>query len=93
MTATASPTMTYDQREVAWGIESEVALISSLSRRIDAHVAQLNQLRAELTERLVRLDALVEAADEPHLERFLRGIAEVRLPTVDELIPQRLYGP
>ena len=90
---TERPALTYDQREVVWGFESEVALISSLARHIDAHVVEVNRVRAELVERLARLDALVEAADEPHLEQFLRGVAEVRLPSVDELLPERLYGP
>ena len=86
------PSLTYGLRELVWGIESEVAVITSVSRRIDEHVRAVNAARAELAERLVRLDALVEAADEPHLEAFLRDTAAVPLPEVDEVFPERLYG-
>ena len=39
--------LTFDLRGLVWGIESEVALITSLCRRIDDHVRALNGLRAE----------------------------------------------
>ena len=87
-----TPSLTYGLRELVWGIESEVAVITSLSRRIDEHVLAVNAARAEAAERLVRLDALVAAADDPDLEAFLRSAAEVQLPQVDEHFPPRLYG-
>lgn len=84
------PTLTYALRGLVWGIECEVAVISSLSRQIDDHVRALNAARAEVAERLVHLDALLAAADEPHLEAFLRERAVARLPVEDELFPARL---
>ena len=75
-----------------WSLESEVALISSLSRRIDEHVAAVNTARAEAAERLLRLDALVDAADDPELREVLQGLAAAPLPVEDEHFPARLYG-
>ena len=89
---TTTAALTYALRELVWGIESEVAVISSLSRRIDEHVARVNALRGEAAERLLRLDVLVEAADDPQLEAFLRGAVEAPLPSVQEEFPERLYG-
>lgn len=86
------PSLTYGLRELVWSIESEVAVLTGLSRRIDQHVTALNAARAELAERLVRLDALLQAVDDPDLEAFLRGKITVRLPTLDEQFPARLYG-
>ncbi len=88
----STPSLTYGLRELVWGLESEVAVISSLARRIDEHVRAVNAARAEAAERLVRLDALVEAADDPHLEAFLRAATSVPLPALDESFPARLYG-
>ncbi len=59
------PALTYALRELVWGLESEVAVVTSLSRRIDEHVTALNAARAELAERLERLDAAVAAARGP----------------------------
>ena len=60
--------LTYALRELVWGLESEVAIVTSLSRRIDEHVTALNAARAELAERLRRLDAVLAAA--------LRGLVD-----------------
>ncbi len=89
---TTTAALTYALRELVWGIESEVAVISSLSRRIDERVQRVNALRAEAAERLLRLDVLVEAVDDPQLEAFLRGAVEAPLPSVQEDFPERLYG-
>ena len=88
-----STPITYAQRQLVWGISSEVAVLTSLSRRIDEHVTALNALRAELEERLLRLDQLVEAAEDADLAAFVRDVAEPALPAVDENFPRRLYGP
>ncbi len=88
----SGPTLTYALRELVWGLECEVAVITSLSRRIDEHVSALNAARAELAARLARLDALVAAADEPALRELLRQRAEAPLPREDEVLPARLYG-
>lgn len=87
-----TPPLTYAQREIAWGFESAIAVISNLSRRIDERVVQVNAARAELAERLVRLDAMLQAADDPDLEQFLRAAARAPLPEGDEHFPARLYG-
>ncbi len=86
-----TPPLTHAMRELVWGIESEVAVISSLSRRIDEHVRAVNAARAEAAARLVRLDALLQASPDPSLAAFLREKADVRLPAVDEHFPERLY--
>lgn len=86
------PALTYALRELVWGLESEVAIVTSLSRRIDEHVAALNTARAELAERLARLDAVVAAVDDPALREVLRQRTEVPLPQQDEVFPARLYG-
>ncbi len=88
----SGPTLTYALRELVWGLESEVAVITSLSRRIDEHVTALNAARAELAARLVRLDALVAAADDPALRELLRQRAQAPLPQEDEVLPVRLSG-
>ena len=86
------PALTYALRELVWGLESEVAVVTSLSRRIDDHVRALNVARAELAERLHRLDAVVAACDDPALREVLRQRTEARLPQHDEVFPSRLYG-
>ena len=92
MTDSSTPSLTYALRQLVWNLESEVAIITSLSRRIDAHVTALNAARAEVAERLARLDAVVEAADDPDLMAVLRARAAVPLPVEDEHFPERLYG-
>ena len=84
--------LTYALRELVWGLESEVAIVTSLSRRIDEHVTALNAARAELAERLRRLDAVLAAIDEPALREVLRQRTEAPLPQRDEVFPSRLYG-
>ena len=88
----SGPTLTYALRELVWGLESEVAIVTSLSRRIDAHVTALNAARADLAARLERLDAALAAADDPALREVLRQRTEVPLPQLDEVFPSRLYG-
>ena len=89
----ASPALTYALRQLVWDLESEVAVITSLSRRIDAHVSALNAARAEVAERLERLDAVVEAAaGDPDLAAQLRARTAAPLPVEDEHFPERLYG-
>ena len=88
----SSPALTYALRQLVWNLESEVAIITSLSRRIDAHVSALNAARAEVAERLARLDAVVEAAGDPELEAVLRARTATPLPVEDEHFPERLYG-
>lgn len=86
------PALTHALRELVWGLESEVAVVTSLSRRIDDRVAALNAARSELAERLRRLDAVVEACDEPALREVLQQRTEAPLPQQDEVFPSRLYG-
>jgi hypothetical protein len=84
--------LTYDLRGLVWGIESEVAVITSLCRQVDEHVVALNGLRTELAERLERLDALREAAGQEHLLAWLDAAAAAPLPAVVEHFPDRLYA-
>jgi hypothetical protein len=86
------PTLTYALRELVWGLESQVAVVTSLSRRIDDRVRALNTARAELAERLLRLDAVLAAVEEPTLHEVLRQRTEAPLPQLDEVFPARLYG-
>ena len=88
----SGPTLTYALRELVWGLESEVAIVTSLSRRIDAHVTALNAARSDLAARLERLDAVLAAADDPALREVLRQRTEAPLPRLDEVFPSRLYG-
>ena len=86
------PPLTYALRELVWGLESEVAIVTSLSRRIDERVTALNAARADLAEQLTRLDAVVAACDEPELREVLRQRTAAPLPQQDEVFPSRLYG-
>ena len=88
----STPPLTHALRELVWSLESEVAVVSSLSRQIDDRVEALNAVRVELAERLARLDAVVAAADEPELQAVLRSYASAPLPLEDEVFPERLYG-
>ena len=88
----SGPALTYALRELVWGLQSEVALVTSLSRRIDEHVTALNAARADLAERLARLDAVVAVADDPALRELLRQRTQAPLPQEDEVFPARLYG-
>ena len=86
------PALTHALRELVWSLRSEVAVVTSLSRRIDERVTVLNAARHELAERLLRLDAVLAAVDEPALREVLRQRTEAPLPQQDELFPGRLYG-
>ena len=89
----ATSTLTYGLRELVWGMESELAVIGNLSRRIDEQVGILNALRGELAERLSRLDELHAATSgQHHLAEFVAAAARSVLPSVDEDFPDRLYG-
>ena len=83
--------LTFDLRGLVWGIESEVAQITGLCRRIDEHVRAVNEVRAEAAERLGRLDELVAAADHPSLRAWLETASVAPLPQVNEVFPDRLY--
>ena len=87
----ASTSLTFDLRGLVWGIESEVAQITTLCRRIDERVRAVNTARREAAERLLVLDALVEAAQDPDLRAWLETATSVELPRVTELFPDRLY--
>ena len=86
-----SASLTFDLRGLVWGIESEVAQITSLCRRIDERVRAVNALRAEAAERLRVLDALVASADHPDLRTWLETATAAELPQVTERFPDRLY--
>ena len=88
----SAPRLTWALRNLLWRVQSEADVVSGLSRQIDHHVRALNAARAELAERLERLDGLVAATDEPHLSAFLRERVVVPLPVEDEVIPPRLAG-
>jgi hypothetical protein len=87
----AEASLTFDLRGLVWGIESEVAQITILCRRIDEHVRALNLVRLEVAQRLSLLDELVETADEPALRAWLETVTSAPLPAVTELFPDRLY--
>ena len=87
----ASTSLTFDLRGLVWGIESEVAQITTLCRRIDERVRAVNALRAEAAQRLLALDALVAAADDPDLRAWLETATAAELPRVTERFPDRLY--
>ncbi len=90
---TGTPSLTSALRDLVWTLQSEVAVITSLSRRIDERVSALNAARRELAERLERLDDLLEqAADDPQLAAVLRRLTETPLPVEDEHFPERMYG-
>ena len=91
MDSGAGSSLTYDLRGLVWGLESEVAQITSLCRRIDEHVRAVNDVRREAAQRLTRLDALVEAAHDPHLRAWLQTVVAAPLPAVTERFPDRLY--
>ena len=86
-----SASLTFDLRGLVWGIESEVAQITSLCRRIDDHVRAVNEARGETAQRLGRLDALVAAAEDPQLRSWLDAVTTAPMPQVTELFPDRLY--
>lgn len=83
--------LTAGLRDLVWGIESEVAQITRLSRHIDERVLAVNALRREAAQRLVVLDELVQAGDDGDLRGWLERACEVPLPRVTERFPDRLY--
>lgn len=87
----ASGSLTFDLRGLVWGIESEVAQITSLCRRIDEQVRAVNAARAAAVQRLAALDELVESAQDADLRTWLDAVAQAPLPRVTELFPDRLY--
>jgi len=94
MTRTPRPPdggLTFDLRGLVWGIESEVAVITSLCGRIDEHVRALNGARADAARRLEALDALVAATEDEHLRAWLEAATRVTYPQVTEQFPDRLY--
>jgi len=84
--------LTFELRGLVWGIESEVAVITALSGRIDDHVQALNAARAEAALRLRRLDEMLAAAEDPRLRAWLQSMTESPLPQAIETFPERLYG-
>ena len=91
MDSDAGSSLSYDLRGLLWALESEVAQITSLCRRIDQHVRELNAARREMVERLLLLDELVDAADDPHLRAWLETVTAAAVPQVTEVFPDRLY--
>ena len=88
----AGTALTFHLRGLVWGIESEVAIISALSGRIDDHVQALNAARVDAARRLEQLDALLAAAQDPRLRAWLEPLVDAPLPTAVETFPERLYG-
>lgn len=85
--------LTSGLRDLVWSVESEVEVVTGLSRRIDDHVKALNRLRDELALRLEALDALHDAAaGDEDLARYLDRVADAPLPRVAEEFPARMYG-
>ena len=82
--------LTSELRDLVWGLRSEVEVVTALAARIDDRVQALNALRAEAARRLAALDALLDAADDPRLRRWLEGLVQPPLPQVAEVLPDRL---
>ena len=89
--SSAPTSLTSGLRDLLLGIESEVAQITRLCRRIDERVHAVNALRREAVERLAVLDVLVEAADDGDLRAWVERVSDVPLPQVTETFPDRLY--
>lgn len=92
MDSDTGSSLTFDLRGLVWGIDSEVAQITSLCRRIDQRVRQVNAARAEMAERLLVLDELTEAAQDDDLRSWLETVSSVPVPSVTEVFPDRLYS-
>lgn len=92
MDSDAGSSLTFDLRGLVWGIDSEVAQVTSLCRRIDQRVRALNDVRAEMVERLRVLDELVDAAQDDDLRAWLETVSAVPVPSVTEVFPDRLYS-
>ena len=83
--------LTFDLRGLVWGIESEVAQITGLCRRIDEHVRAVHVVRTDAAQRLTALDELFDVTQDAHLRAWLETSTGTALPTVAELFPDRLY--
>lgn len=83
----SDPALTYAQRELVWGISSEVAVLTSLAQRIDDHVRAVNAGRSALADRLAVLDALRAAAQQAELSAWLDDATRAPLPAVVERWP------
>ena len=92
MDSGAGSSLTFDLRGLVWGIDSEVAQITSLCRRIDQRVREVNLVRAEMAARLQVLDELVDAAEDDDLRAWLETVVSVPVPSVTEVFPDRLYS-
>ncbi len=94
MTRTPLPAdggLTFDLRGLVWGIECEVAVITSLCARIDEHVRGLNVARADAARRIEQLDELLAAAPDERVRAWLEPLTQVVHPQVAEEFPDRLY--
>ena len=87
----AEGVLTFDLRSLVWGIQSEVEVITALSGRIDDRVQALNAARADAARRLVALDDLLDAAQDPRLRAWLEERVQPVLPQAAEVFPDRLY--
>jgi len=90
--ASGAESLTYGLRELVWGIESEVAVITRLCQRIDESVEKLNELRADAARRLMVLDDLLATGGDADLVAFLERAVVAPLPEVPEQFPERIYG-
>jgi hypothetical protein len=77
-------------RSLLGAVEGEVRAVSSLSERIDALVAELNDVREEQAQRLLALDALRGSAKDGGLSSFLDKLIKPRQQRVPEVVPDRL---
>lgn len=77
-------------RSLLGAVEGEVRAVSSLSERIDALVAELNEVREEQAQRLLALDALRGSAKDGGLSSFLDKLIKPRPTRVPEIVPERL---
>ena len=87
-----SESLTFDLRGLVWAIESEVSQLTAVCRRIDDHVRAVNAARRDAAERLLVLDALVEAAEDDDVRTWLERVTVADLPTLTEVFPDRLYA-
>jgi hypothetical protein len=71
-------------------VETEVRAVSSLSERIDALVAELNDLRDQQATRLLVLDQLRESVSDKTLGAFLDSAIKPRKTRIPEIVPERL---
>jgi hypothetical protein len=77
-------------RSYLGAIDAEVRAVSSLSERIDALVAELNDLRDQQSKRLIVLDELRASVSDASLGAFLDQAIKPRKTRVREVVPERL---